>query len=834
MKKSVLLLIITTLSIVIIASVGTTIDDFFMPGSQPGDSGNLEHPNKCDNCHGGYDKAVEPAFNWRGSMMAQAARDPLFYACLAIAEQDAPGSGDLCIRCHAPDGWLNGRSTPTDASALNNNDREGVQCDFCHKLVKPADLGLNPFEGNTEYTNNTYPSDQEYLAKITMIPPQSGNGMYVAHDANAKRGPFVDAAAKHQMFYSPFHSESDICGTCHDVSSPAIDKDGNPVFGGEPTTPDGFRSHNMLPIERTYSEWKISDFAEGPVTGTAFGGNKLSEGVSTCQDCHMADVSGVAANKRGTIFRDDLPLHDMTGGNTFIPDLVYDLYPDEVNRDALIAGKERALFMLQNAATMNLSVTNNVAKVTITNNTGHKLPSGYPEGRRIWINLQAYDANGNVMFESGAYNYESALLDTVAAKIYEIHLGMTDPVEEASGVFGDPVTGESFHFVLNNKVVKDNRIPPRGATNQELVDIQSPVVAYSYNDNQNYDATSYTMSESPAYVKARLLYQTISLEYAKFLHEENTTNEAGNIFWDAYVANGMSAPVVMCEQEWGTPTEDTAPVAEFTASVSSGDAPLSVWFTDQSTNSPTSWNWNFGGIGTSSEQNPEFTFVTPGSYNVSLTVSNDYGSDEVTKPITVNDNTTPGDPVITATFGTWETISVSKGNKKYAVTVTTSPAVAGATITGDFDSASSQTLTTGGNGSVVFESPEFKGNVSMCLTISGINATGYVFEGPVINCTAKSAQILSENTNTPNINVYPNPFTDKLYFEFSREEDAECMIELFDVSGRKLDMLFDQAIVSGKSYRIEYQADKNLPSLLFYRIQFNDEVINGKIIHDKK
>lgn len=70
--------------------------------------------------------------------MSQAACDPLFYACLAIAEQDAPGSSDLCIRCHTPQGWLEGRSVPTDGSALNVSDREGVTCDFCHKMVKPG------------------------------------------------------------------------------------------------------------------------------------------------------------------------------------------------------------------------------------------------------------------------------------------------------------------------------------------------------------------------------------------------------------------------------------------------------------------------------------------------------------------------------------------------------------------------------------------------------------------------------------------------------------------------------------------------------------------------
>ena len=46
--------------------------------------------------------------------MGQAARDPLFHACLAVANQDAAFAGDLCIRCHTPGGWISGRSEPTD------------------------------------------------------------------------------------------------------------------------------------------------------------------------------------------------------------------------------------------------------------------------------------------------------------------------------------------------------------------------------------------------------------------------------------------------------------------------------------------------------------------------------------------------------------------------------------------------------------------------------------------------------------------------------------------------------------------------------------------------
>ncbi len=50
--------------------------DVEQPGTQPREVTSLETPDRCDNCHGGYDLAVEPAFNWRGSMMANARPSP--------------------------------------------------------------------------------------------------------------------------------------------------------------------------------------------------------------------------------------------------------------------------------------------------------------------------------------------------------------------------------------------------------------------------------------------------------------------------------------------------------------------------------------------------------------------------------------------------------------------------------------------------------------------------------------------------------------------------------------------------------------------------------------
>jgi PKD repeat protein len=74
----------------------------------------------------------------------------------------------------------------------------------------------------------------------------------------------------------------------------------------------------------------------------------------------------------------------------------------------------------------------------------------------------------------------------------------------------------------------------------------------------------------------------------------------------------------------------TPPTAGFTGTPTSGMAPLTVNFTDQSTGA-TSWSWNFGDTGTSTQQNPSHTYTAPGTYTVSLTATNSYGNDTETK-----------------------------------------------------------------------------------------------------------------------------------------------------------------------------------------------------------
>ena len=97
-----------------------------------------------------------------------------------------------------------------------------------------------------------------------------------------------------------------------------------------------------------------------------------------------------------------------------------------------------------------------------------------------------------------------------------------------------------------------------------------------------------------------------------------------------------------------------APTAAFSANVTSGVAPFTVAFTDQSTGSPTSWAWDFDNDGTpdSTLKNPVFTYSAVGTYTVNLTAANDQGSDSEIKTDYITVIGTPIAPVAAFTANT--------------------------------------------------------------------------------------------------------------------------------------------------------------------------------------
>ncbi len=531
--------------------VPTTLRDVEMPGTQPFGGAILADPDaSCGTCHGNYNPDVEPWHNWRGSMMSQAARDPFFYACMAVAEQDAPGAGDLCIRCHTPGGWQEGRSVDTGGGLLTVKDRHGVQCDFCHRAVDRDYLpGVSPIQ------------DYAVLQNIDPLPLQYGNGQFINDPAPLMRGPYSDAVASHQTVYSPFHKSAATCGLCHDVSSPVFERTGDYDYAPTPFDeehPD-MDIRDMIPVERTFSEWSMSEYASTGVYAPQFAGNKPDGIVSNCQDCHMRDVSGKGCSEPGAPSRSDLPLHDFTGGNTFVPDIVATYYPDEVDATQLSDAKTRATSMIQKAATLTLTSEDYGVSVRVFNETGHKLPSGYPEGRRVWLNVKGYDGTGQKIYESGAYDFSTGVLaQDEDAKVYEIKPGLSPALASA---LGQPA-GHSFHFVLSDTVFSDNRIPPRGFTNAAFVQIQSPPVGYTYVDGQYWDDTEYHLPEAAESVYVTLYYQTTSKEYIEFLRDANTTNSAGQNLYNSWVAQGMAPPVAVATASTGVSVTSDVPDGE--------------------------------------------------------------------------------------------------------------------------------------------------------------------------------------------------------------------------------------------------------------------------------
>lgn len=646
------------------------------PGTQPNEA-NLESPNRCLNCHSGYavNPREEPGHGWMGSAMGNAGRDPIFWATLAIAEQDFDGAGDLCIRCHSSGGWIGGRSTPTDGSGLSQNDENGIDCDTCHQMTNPnmsehTGLMTDPFIANQGDSLDPVQAGEGYY----------GSGMYALANDYGKLGPYADAVARHQMAQSKFHRDPDFCGTCHDVSNPAVG-DLAPNAGTQPGAPDVTNSYDFAPlgqpnlggpveekaafnnppyaygiVERTFSEYKssplssllVDDFNSLPADlqdprgslynafmaatnnnrGTANYVDGTSPRYFSCQTCHMRAITGKGADKSNVLERDDLPMHDMTGGNYWIYPLIQ--YQDrqgtlrlgdgltDAQTTAMDDGIARAGEHLTQAGT--LDVNGNL--VRITNMTGHKLISGYPEGRRMWLNIKWFDANGTEMTadEVGAWDdlpttvrnpvdgvnfipKSIVNLDDPRLKVYEVQPAMTKEWADVLLSVGYPtnmplsfdrLSGQpdftlgdlaasgangyhkTFHFVLNNHVANDNRIPPYQMSYDEAQKRNSlPVPNDQYGGApggvyQHWDEFDITSIAPPGAESATLTlnYQGTSWEYVQFLNNavSNTATgdgapypvtpflEAeGKNFLDAWVKTGMVPPYEMATATWGAP-----------------------------------------------------------------------------------------------------------------------------------------------------------------------------------------------------------------------------------------------------------------------------------------
>jgi hypothetical protein len=462
----------------------TILLQIFLPGTQPGDIVHwpLQINLNCRECHGRYSPDhFEPWDTWTGSMMANSARDPLFWAAVDIANQDSPGVGEWCIRCHSPKAWLEGRSSAPDGSAFQGSmsvpggDFEGVDCQFCHRM----------YEGPTG-------------------TPFTQNAQFWVHDPSGAlppphRGPYDESKAPHPWLYSPYHLSSTLCAVCHNVKNPLVNL----------LDENGADTGLLFPEQSTFDEWSQSDYAENGVQ---------------CQSCHMPRAQGYAC----TDFfpTRDVGTHAFAGANAWMTSVLGELYGSALDREeGYQQSLNLALDMLQNqSASLVLSTPSRIESgtdvtigVRVVNLTGHKLPTGYPEGRRMWIHLSVSDGYRQTIFESGRYDFGTAdLIQDSNLRVYETQHGI-------HGV------GNGFHLALSNRIFKDTRIPPAGFfPNIETQPVGITFATQPDGSLANWDDAEYVVTipegtPSPLTVHASLYYQTGSKEYFEFLRDENVS-----------------------------------------------------------------------------------------------------------------------------------------------------------------------------------------------------------------------------------------------------------------------------------------------------------------------
>ena len=495
----------------------SAVAQVLLPGTQPEENGiKFGKLKQCTKCHANTKNGeADPYFSWQGGMMANAMRDPVFRATLAVANQDIAGVGEFCNRCHAPRGWLEGRSSKPDGSSLNREDLHGVRCDVCHRFVDPLSDEAKQFSKD--------------------VPPGYGNAMMVADTANVMRGPYGDGVGTmpHKVKKSDYHASGQLCGVCHNVSNPTLADD---VFKQPP--------YEYGHVERTFSEWLLSDYSKKGRDGS-------------CQSCHYKTVDGGGqASRYGDQHRDHFVVHGPTGGSTWVQDAAYLLFNGEdMSRAALDAGKKRARALLKTAATVDASFSvSNKLRIRITNLTGHKLPTGYPEGRRMWVNVRFLDRHDEILTEIGEYGEAtdvlsgetvsvSTLLNPSECRLYESKPGLSDEQAKKHG----KKPGASFHFVLNDVITKDNRIPPRGFTNASYAKHLCAPVGAEYEDGQYWDEFELAVPDETVSAVVRLMYQSVSWEYIKFLAEENRSDNWGTRLYSAWQQTGRCPPEVIAE-----------------------------------------------------------------------------------------------------------------------------------------------------------------------------------------------------------------------------------------------------------------------------------------------
>lgn len=385
---------------------------------------------------------------WKGSVMAHAGRDPYWQAKTAEEIRQNPSIANTvdekCHRCHTPQG-----KPQADG---------GVGCTVCH-LIEDQGLGT----------------------------PASFTGGFHINKEHLAYGPHEDAFVNPMIMhvgltpaYGSHVLKSELCATCHTVITPTVDAKGK-VLG-------------EFIEQAPYLEWKASSFGSGGMT---------------CQSCHVPVADNpkehyIAHNPMGRTFprtspRQPFGIHRFAGANFALPALLG-------AGDKSMAA--RAHEMLSSAASIEVRPAWKggllEVSVTLTNLTGHKLPTGFPS-RRIWLDFEVKDSSGKTVFRSGLEPREPQPHHTVIDSPAQVQIYESE--------MADPSGRRTAALLRAASYLKDNRILPDGFdASKAPAGIHPAGVARDSDFLPGSDTTLYRVAGLPSgsySIAVRALYENI-------------------------------------------------------------------------------------------------------------------------------------------------------------------------------------------------------------------------------------------------------------------------------------------------------------------------------------
>jgi len=464
--------------------------------------------DQCIACHSNLTSAsgedVSIGYNWRASMMANAARDPYWHAGVRREVTDHPEAQavieDTCSTCHMPmarfEAANHGGQGEVFANLGNPLATDGVSCVVCHQIRNDNFGEPESFDGGFV---------------IDTSRPAGERQIFGPHEVDFGRQTLMQSAGQFVPTQSTHLQESELCATCHTLYTHAINDSGE---------------DSELAEQVPYPEWLHSDYRE----------------TQSCQDCHMPELDG--DTPISSVLGEPRPQfsqHTFRGSNAFMlrvlnkyrAELGVTALPQELDRSAARAevflGTETARLSIEAAAVAgSLNAT-----ITLESLAGHKLPTAYPS-RRVWLHLTVSDADGVVLFESGALRPDGSIVgndNDADGTRYEPHY---ERIDEASQVqIYEPVMIDHTEQVTTGllsavRYVKDNRLLPRGfdkSTAPWDIAVQGGAA-----EDENFagggDRIEYVVDTGeavgPLSVTAELYYQTIGFRWAENLKNYQT------------------------------------------------------------------------------------------------------------------------------------------------------------------------------------------------------------------------------------------------------------------------------------------------------------------------